>query len=259
MMKGGCDMRAVIIDDDRTARRVARAMLEKQGYRVQEAADGLTGLELLNETGPADLLIIDWHMQPMNGYTLIKSIRAQPAMQKSRIILITSESGAAHHRSALEAGADACIVKPVSPEVLMSSIRRFSMEFETAPLPRVDTKPARRLLDEVGAEAWLELAHDFIASSDEALGKLDAAVGRNDFTATQNVAHKLAGSSAIFELESMSAACRALESSAKTGDDIGVAEAHRRVHEEYAAGKARVEAGIQSLSSPPDLMPGSAM
>jgi chemotaxis protein histidine kinase CheA len=100
----------LVVDDSLTMRSLIRNILQAAGYAVTVAHDGVSALEELGRIGACDLVITDLQMPRMDGFELCRAIRgsASPHMP---IIVVTSLAQDEEKRRALDAGADACIVK----------------------------------------------------------------------------------------------------------------------------------------------------
>jgi two-component system chemotaxis response regulator CheY len=111
--------RVLVIDDASLVRLYYRDALERAGYQVDEALNGLEALEkVLVE--PADLLIVDVNMPQMDGFTFLKVLRRQALRVSSIPALVTStEAGPQDIAAARTAGANFYLVKPVTQEVLV--------------------------------------------------------------------------------------------------------------------------------------------
>ncbi len=110
--------RVLVIDDAHLVRRYYRDALETAGFDVEEALNGLEGLEKLL-ADPPDLLIVDINMPRMDGITFLKALRRQALPVAGTPALVTStEAGPRDLASALAAGANVYLTKPVKPQVL---------------------------------------------------------------------------------------------------------------------------------------------
>jgi two-component system chemotaxis response regulator CheY len=109
--------RVLVVDDALTIRMYYREILEGAGFEVVEAANGLEGLERVAESVP-DLLIVDINMPKMDGYAMLRAMRAGDATKAVPAIMISTESQRRDADQAYEAGANAYLVKPVRPEML---------------------------------------------------------------------------------------------------------------------------------------------
>ncbi len=101
----------LVVDDSLTVRKVTSRFLQKQGYDVMTAKDGVDALEQLRER-VADIMLVDIEMQRMDGYELTMRVRTEEALRHIPIIMITSRSGAKHRERALSLGVDAYLGKP---------------------------------------------------------------------------------------------------------------------------------------------------
>ena len=107
----------LVVDDATVVRLYYRQILEQAGYRVEEAINGIEGLEKAVQT-PFDLCIVDVNMPMMDGYTFLHALRREPITHDVPALMTTSEAGPEDHQTALKAGANAYLVKPVSRDQL---------------------------------------------------------------------------------------------------------------------------------------------
>lgn len=117
----------LLVDDSISIRKVIAMMLEKAGYKVDVAVDGVEAMEKLSGK-PYTLLITDLEMPRMHGYELIAEVKGSQGMQEMPIVVMTSRAGEKHQNKAIELGADDYIVKPVDEETLLNSIRKLMAE-----------------------------------------------------------------------------------------------------------------------------------
>jgi PAS domain S-box-containing protein len=106
----------LLIEDNADARQSLRSLLEREGHRVDDACDGPSGLASAEATQP-EIVLIDIGLPGMDGYEVARSIRAQRGTEPI-LIAITGYGRADDRRRSLEAGFDAHLTKPVSPEQL---------------------------------------------------------------------------------------------------------------------------------------------
>lgn len=116
----------LIVDDSRIIRKVARRMLETQGFEVDEAADGAEALAWCATATP-DLIVLDWNMPVMDGLTFLKRLRAQPGGEASKVLFCSIETDAARIDEALAAGADDYVMKPFDGEILASKVAEVGL------------------------------------------------------------------------------------------------------------------------------------
>jgi chemotaxis protein histidine kinase CheA/CheY-like chemotaxis protein len=111
----------VLADDSISVRKFVGRMLEKAGYRVKLAADGLEALEIAT-SNDCDLVITDLEMPRTNGYELMLHLRQTPSTSKVPVMVVTSRAGAKHRERALKEGAAAFLVKPVQEESFIAQV-----------------------------------------------------------------------------------------------------------------------------------------
>jgi PAS domain S-box-containing protein len=106
----------LLIEDNADARESLRTLLERDGHRVDDAADGLTGLARAESTQP-DIVLIDIGLPSLDGYEVARRIRARRG-RAPILVAITGYGRADDRRRSFEAGFDAHLTKPVAPEQL---------------------------------------------------------------------------------------------------------------------------------------------
>jgi len=111
----------VLADDSISVRKFVGRMLEKAGYRVKLASDGLEALEIAT-SNDCDLVITDLEMPRTNGYELMLHLRQTPSTSKVPVMVVTSRAGAKHRDRALKEGAAAFMVKPVQEESFIAQV-----------------------------------------------------------------------------------------------------------------------------------------
>jgi two-component system chemotaxis response regulator CheY len=104
-------MRALIVDDSRFVRNLLRGLLEERGFECVEAADGQSGLDLLNAGVPFDLALVDWNMPVMDGLEMLKRLRTE-GFSEMKVMIVTTEAENEFILRALDAGADEYLMKP---------------------------------------------------------------------------------------------------------------------------------------------------
>jgi chemosensory pili system protein ChpA (sensor histidine kinase/response regulator) len=115
----------LVVDDSITVRRVTQRLLQREGYRVALASDGLQALEKLAEERPA-VVLSDIEMPRMDGFDLARNIRGDARMAKLPIIMITSRIAEKHREHAKELGVDHYLGKPYSEEELLSLVKHYT-------------------------------------------------------------------------------------------------------------------------------------
>jgi two-component system chemotaxis response regulator CheY len=118
-------LKFLIVDDYSTMRRIVKNFLNDLGYNnVAEADDGNTALPILRGGG-IDFLITDWNMPGMPGLDLLKAVRADPALAKLPVLLLTAEAKREQIVEAAQAGVNGYVVKPFTAQTLKEKIEKI--------------------------------------------------------------------------------------------------------------------------------------
>lgn len=115
----------MVVDDSLTVRKVTSRLLEREGYEVIIAKDGVSALQLLRETLPS-IMLVDIEMPHMDGFELIRAVRNNSEMSKLPIIIISSRTAEKHRKLAAELGVQVFLGKPYQEEELLDHIVRLS-------------------------------------------------------------------------------------------------------------------------------------
>jgi DNA-binding response OmpR family regulator len=107
----------LIVDDEVGARQLLRYILERRGYAVEEADDGLQALAAYKRSRP-DVVLLDVMMPRMDGFTACAEIRALPGGNHTPVIIVTALQSPEAFKRASEAGATDYMIKPADPEEL---------------------------------------------------------------------------------------------------------------------------------------------
>ncbi|MFE2975535.1 two-component system response regulator CseB [Streptomyces sp. NPDC059258] len=116
---GPAPVGVLVVEDDATIRRAVQLALERYGYRVDVAADGLSGLEAFR-AGAHDLLILDVMLPELDGIGLCRRIREESPVP---VLMMSARGDALDVVAGLEAGADDYVIKPVDTAVMVARIR----------------------------------------------------------------------------------------------------------------------------------------
>jgi chemosensory pili system protein ChpA (sensor histidine kinase/response regulator) len=114
----------VVADDSISVRKFVGRMLEKNGYRVILASDGLEAAELIAQHG-CHLVITDLEMPRMTGYELMVQLRQSPSTRRIPVMVVTSRAGAKHRDRAMKEGAVAFLTKPVQEDQLTEAVEKL--------------------------------------------------------------------------------------------------------------------------------------
>jgi two-component system chemotaxis response regulator CheY len=124
-MTSPSDLRFLVVDDFATMRRIVRGLLKEMGCtRVEEAEDGVAALHSLRSQS-FDFVVSDINMPNMNGFDLLKSIRADPALKHLPVLMVTAEARKEDIVLAAQSGASGYIVKPFTKATLEEKVLKI--------------------------------------------------------------------------------------------------------------------------------------
>jgi two-component system phosphate regulon response regulator PhoB len=109
----------LVVEDEAALVTMLRYNLEKQGFRVEEAADGQEALTRIAEVTP-DLVLLDWMLPVMSGLEVCRQIRRRPATRELPVIMVTARTEDQDAVRGLNTGADDYITKPFSIDALLA-------------------------------------------------------------------------------------------------------------------------------------------
>lgn len=115
-------MRILVIDDSSTMRAILCTYSRNLGFETVEAEDGIQALEQLKSAGPFDALLIDWDMPRMNGFQLLKAVRANPQYSSCKILMVTAQNTYEKVAEAITAGADDFLMKPLDEQMFVEKL-----------------------------------------------------------------------------------------------------------------------------------------
>lgn len=115
----------LVVDDSITVRRVTQRMLQREGFRVILAIDGLQAIEKLNLEMPA-VVLSDIEMPRMDGFDLLRNIRADSKLKHLPVVMITSRIAEKHRELAIQLGVNDYLGKPYSEEGLLAVLRHYT-------------------------------------------------------------------------------------------------------------------------------------
>ncbi len=109
----------LIVDDESRMRKLIRDFLEREGYQILEAADGVEAMDLFYEDKNIDLIILDVMMPRMDGWQVCKEIREE---SKVPIVMLTARAEEWNELKGFHLGVDEYITKPFSPKILVARV-----------------------------------------------------------------------------------------------------------------------------------------
>lgn len=114
--------RILVTDDAQTLRMYYRDVLSRAGYAVDEAMNGIEGLEKAF-MAPYDLYIIDINMPGMDGLTMLRTLRQEDDFPQAAAMIVTTEADPVGVEEATRLGANLYATKPVRPDLLLAQVR----------------------------------------------------------------------------------------------------------------------------------------
>lgn len=222
----GSGPRLLIVEDNEVNARLALLLLEKLGHQAERAKHGAEAVAMLQERR-YDCLLMDCHMPVMDGYTATRTIRELEAKEdwpwpRTRIIAMTANAMAGERERCLACGMDDYLSKPLRSPALMEALSRVQALAEEdegvdgqdrwTPLDESHALGAvRQLVEELSAEAAVELIESWLEDTPQRLDELLGLAAGSDQALLKRTAHSLKGSSAVFGLDRFSQLCGELE------------------------------------------------
>ena len=112
----------LVADDNENIREALTYLLEDEGYQLWLAKDGAETITKVREFRP-DILFLDVMMPEINGYDVCRTIKSDPVLKNTYVIMLTAKGQVAEHERGKEVGADEYIVKPFSPMEILTKIK----------------------------------------------------------------------------------------------------------------------------------------
>ena len=122
----------LVVEDEASLATMLRYNLEKQGFRVEEAADGQEALIRIAEMQP-DLVLLDWMLPVMSGLEVCRQIRRRPTTRDLPVIMVTARTEDQDAVRGLNTGADDYITKPFNMEALLARMRALLRRSNAVP------------------------------------------------------------------------------------------------------------------------------
>jgi len=113
----------LVVDDEENIRNILEYNLELHGFKVYQAEDGPTALELAREKKPG-MILLDWIMPGMNGLQVLEKLKADQNTKSIPVVMLTAKKLLTDIVKTLYAGVDDYITKPFEPEKLCKMIKR---------------------------------------------------------------------------------------------------------------------------------------
>lgn len=119
-------LKIMVVDDSVSIRTVVTRLLQRQGWQVQSANDGVDAIEKLRDYRP-DIILLDVEMPRMNGYEFMSTFRSQEDFTNIPVVMLTSRSAKKHRDKARSLGVNGYVIKPYEDKALLDLIRQLTM------------------------------------------------------------------------------------------------------------------------------------
>lgn len=112
----------LLVEDEAPLRQVLRDLLEREGFTVSEAADGVEALDLVDASAP-DAVVLDLNLPRLDGYAVLSRLRSRPASASIPVVVLTAKSDEDNEVRVFELGANDFLAKPFRPRALIARLR----------------------------------------------------------------------------------------------------------------------------------------
>jgi CheY-like chemotaxis protein len=113
--------KVLLVDDEDTLRRVMKDLLEREGYIVAEARDGVQALDQVDRFGP-DVIVLDLNLPGLDGYGVLSHLRSRPATSDIPVVVLTAKSDEDNEVRVFQLGADDFLTKPFRARALSARL-----------------------------------------------------------------------------------------------------------------------------------------
>jgi chemosensory pili system protein ChpA (sensor histidine kinase/response regulator) len=143
----------LVVDDSLTVRRASQRLLERHGYAVALARDGVEALAYLGNDRPA-LILLDIEMPRMDGFELLATLRDDTRWREIPVVMITSRMADRHRERAMQLGANAYMGKPYREDALLTLLSEMLADKHSSKIVSgIATNPATNPATEIGSAA----------------------------------------------------------------------------------------------------------
>jgi two-component system, sensor histidine kinase and response regulator len=229
----------LLVEDNPVNQRVAQRTLQKLAAAVTIANNGAEALERISAID-FDAVLMDCQMPVMDGFTATQRIRELEAARGGKrlpIIALTANVMSEDRERCIAAGMDAHLGKPIEPAQVIETLSRFLKQATLA--PAVDRQALRELTGG-DTEFERELAETFVASGDQCLAEIMAALKVSDYETVRKRAHSLKGASANIHARDLSVTASSLENAARENSIPAISGLVEELKERLAAVNAEL-------------------
>jgi CheY-like chemotaxis protein len=247
--------RALVVEDNMVNQRVIVQMIEKRGYAVDVASNGLEALDQLSRT-TYDLVLMDCQMPEMDGYEATREIRRlEGSSRHTTIVAVTANAMVGDREKCMDAGMDDYLSKPVKMEALDAMLNRWF--WDDAENKSAIEEPAinendcidhsaldqlRELQEDEEDDLVRELIEIFIADAPGYIDGISTAIESANAHALERAAHTLKGSSASLGAHQLAAVCLEMEKLGRSGSLEGARELLATIRREFERARLAFEA-----------------
>ncbi len=240
----GRALRILVVDDYPANRLLLSQQLGYLGHRVQEAPNGVDGLQAWRSEH-FDVVITDCNMPLMSGYELARAIRDEERdrnLPPGVILGFTANAQPEEKERCAEAGMDDCLFKPIGLRELNACLVSLTPDAPGAdPGDGVDLAGLEQLTAG-DARAMGALLEELVSSNAEDRVRLQHLFSRQDLPGLADLAHRIKGGARIIQAQRLIAACEALESACRGNDAVLLTEAVEGLHQAIEHLAERIEA-----------------
>ena len=208
--------RLLVVEDNEINRTVARLLFEGWGASVEEAEDGLAGVQRVRDDArPFDIVLMDIQLPGLNGLDATAAIRAlpDPARAQVPIVALTANAFRADRERYLAAGMHACLAKPFEEEQVYQTLARLLPALAPAAPPCYDLTKLRALAR--GREEFVvKIIRSFLRNMPESLARLQAAAAAGHWDEVARLVHHIKPSLESVGVAHVAAAVQQLEAAA---------------------------------------------
>ena len=130
------DFKVLLVDDEQDVLDFMKYNLEKEGFWVYTASNGMEGIAMAQKIKP-HIIVLDLMMPKMDGISTCRELRSMDEFKKTLIAFLTARDEDYSQIAGFEVGADDYITKPIKPKVLVSRIKALMRRLETSETPPV--------------------------------------------------------------------------------------------------------------------------
>jgi CheY-like chemotaxis protein len=135
--KPGHGIKVLLVDDEDPLRKVLRDLLERDGYVVSEAADGVEALDQVDRVAP-DIIVLDLNLPGLDGYGVLSHLRSRTATADVPVVVLTAKGDEDNEVRVFEMGADDFLSKPFRAKALSARLQAV-LQRSRRVIPRQDT------------------------------------------------------------------------------------------------------------------------